>query len=54
LPDDAIGGRAAYLARFAERFAWIHAFDALAVVSKRAGSIDLNVLSSDRSGRRQS
>jgi salicylate hydroxylase len=38
LPDDAVGGRAAYLARFAERFAWIHAFDALAVVSGRVAS----------------
>jgi salicylate hydroxylase len=33
LPDDAIGGRAASLARFPERFGWIHAFDALASVS---------------------
>jgi salicylate hydroxylase len=32
LPDDATGNRAAYLARFPERFGWIHAFDALATV----------------------
>lgn len=32
LPDDAIGGRTAYLARFPERFGWIHAFDAAASV----------------------
>jgi salicylate hydroxylase len=35
LPDNAIGGRAAYLARFPERFGWIHAFDALATVSRQ-------------------
>lgn len=29
LPDGAIAGRAARLAQFAERFGWIHAFDAL-------------------------
>lgn len=33
LPDHAIGGRAASLARFPERFGWIHAFDALGSVS---------------------
>jgi salicylate hydroxylase len=38
LPDNAIGSRAAYLERFAERFAWIHAFDALAVVGRRLAS----------------
>jgi 2-polyprenyl-6-methoxyphenol hydroxylase-like FAD-dependent oxidoreductase len=36
LPDDATGGRAAYLARFPERFGWIHEFDALASVRDRA------------------
>ena len=35
--EDASGGRSASLARFPERFGWIHAFDALAVVSERAG-----------------
>jgi salicylate hydroxylase len=36
-PDDATQGRAARLAQFAERFGWIHAFDALQdVTSKRA------------------
>lgn len=35
LPDNAIGGRAAYLARFPERFGWIHAFDASATVSRQ-------------------
>ena len=29
LPDAAVGHRAAALARFDERFGWIHAFDAL-------------------------
>jgi 2-polyprenyl-6-methoxyphenol hydroxylase-like FAD-dependent oxidoreductase len=37
LPDDAIGGRAASLARFHERFGWIHAFDALASISRDRG-----------------
>jgi salicylate hydroxylase len=36
LPDDAIEGRAAALARFPERFGWIHAFDAGAVVRRHA------------------
>jgi salicylate hydroxylase len=34
LPDDAIEGRAAALAKFPERFGWIHAFDARAAVRK--------------------
>lgn len=33
LPDDAIAGRSARLAQFAERFGWIHKFDALADVT---------------------
>jgi salicylate hydroxylase len=36
-PGDATGGRAASLARFPERFGWIHAFDALTTVRQRAG-----------------
>ena len=35
LPDYAIEGRAAALARFPERFGWIHAFDALAAARGR-------------------
>ena len=38
LPDDAIEGRAASLARFPERFGWIHEFDALDDVISRARS----------------
>ena len=38
LPDDAIEGRAAALARFPERFGWIHAFDARAVVNRHVAS----------------
>jgi salicylate hydroxylase len=38
LPDDAVAGRAASLARFAERFGWIHEFDALQDVTSRAAS----------------
>ena len=38
LPDAAIAGRAASLARFAERFGWIHEFDALEDVTTRAAS----------------
>lgn len=37
LPDDALGERAAVLARFPERFGWIHAFDALAA-ARRSGA----------------
>ncbi len=33
LPDDATAGRAAHLAKFPERFGWIHEFDALADVT---------------------
>jgi salicylate hydroxylase len=36
LPDDAIGDRAAYLARIPERFGWVHAFDALDDVTSHA------------------
>ena len=36
LPDDAIDGRAATLARVPERFGWIHAFDALGDVISQA------------------
>jgi salicylate hydroxylase len=36
LPDDAIDGRAAALARVPERFGWIHAFDALGDVTLQA------------------
>lgn len=32
LPDDAIAGRAGRLAEFADRFGWIHEFDALGTV----------------------
>jgi salicylate hydroxylase len=35
LPDDAIEGRAAALARFPERFGWIHSFDAREAVRRR-------------------
>lgn len=38
LSDDAIAGRAARLAQFAERFGWIHAFDAFADVTSRPTS----------------
>jgi salicylate hydroxylase len=37
LPDDAVANRTADLARFAERFGWIHAFDAQARV--RGGAV---------------
>jgi salicylate hydroxylase len=36
LPDDAIDGRAATLARVPERFGWIHGFDALGDVTSQA------------------
>jgi salicylate hydroxylase len=36
LPDDAIDGRAATLARVPEKFGWIHAFDALGDVTSQA------------------
>jgi salicylate hydroxylase len=35
LADNAIEGRASYLARVPERFGWIHAFDALGEVTSR-------------------
>ena len=38
LADEAIEGRAASLARFPERFGWIHAFDALGNVTSRSAS----------------
>ena len=38
LPDDAVAGRDARLARFAERFGWIHEFDAYKDVTSRATS----------------
>ena len=38
LADDAVGGRAASLARFPERFGWIHSFDALEDVRSRFAS----------------
>ena len=36
LPDEAVDGRAATLARVPERFGWIHAFDALGDVTSQA------------------
>lgn len=41
LPDQAIAGRAAKLARFPERFGWIHGFDALEDVTSRASSLPI-------------
>jgi salicylate hydroxylase len=35
LDDDAVGGRASYLAKVPEKFHWIHSFDALADVASR-------------------
>ncbi len=39
LPDNAVAGRSARLARFPERFGWIHEFDALKDVTSRAASV---------------